>query len=49
MIKLIPYFDVPVNLAGKVTPESKEIRRQLGIAKSEADMIQRRKGITTLF
>ena len=27
LIKLIPYFDVPLNLAGKVTPESKEVRR----------------------
>jgi hypothetical protein len=27
LIKLIPYFDVPINVAGKVTPESKEVRR----------------------
>lgn len=49
LIKLIPYFDVPLNSSGKVMPESKQVRRQLGIAKSEADMLFKRKGINNLF
>jgi len=39
LIKLIPYFEVPLNAKGKEIPASKVVRKLVGIAKSEADMI----------
>ena len=48
LLKLLPYFDVPLNEKTKDSPEAKQLRRLLGIAKTEADMLQRKKGITTL-
>lgn len=48
LIKLLPYFDVPLAQSGKVQKEANELRKLLGIAKSEAEMIQRRKGVNTL-
>ena len=48
LLKLLPYFEVPMNLKQIESIESRDLRKLLGIAKSEADMIQRQKGVTTL-
>lgn len=48
MIKLIPYFDIPMSKSSKVTPEATELRKLLNIAKSEAEMIFRKKRLNTL-
>lgn len=47
-MRLLPFFEVPMNLKSAEGPESRELRKLLGIAKSEADMIQRQKNVTTL-
>ena len=41
LLKLLPYFEVPMNVKSSEGQESKTLRKLLGIAKSEADMIQR--------
>ena len=48
LLKLLPYFEVPLNEKRAETSESKDLRRLLGIAATEADMLQRKKGATTL-
>ena len=48
LLKLLPYFDVAINQKGKEAPDSKQLRLLLGIAKPEADMIAKKKGINTL-
>ena len=48
LLKLLPYFDVALNEKRSETTESKDLRRLLGIAATEADMLQRKKGVTTL-
>jgi hypothetical protein len=48
LIKLIPFFDIPMAKSSKIIPEATELRKLLNIAKSEADMIYRRKRINTL-
>jgi len=48
LMRLLPFFEVPMNLKSAEGPESRELRKLLGIAKSEADMIQRQKNVTTL-
>ena len=48
LLKLLPYFDVALNEKKSETTESKDLRRLLGIAATEADMLQRKKGVTTL-
>lgn len=48
LIKLLPYFDVPLAESKKIRKESNELRKLLGLAKSEAEMIQRRKKTGTL-
>ena len=48
LLKLLPYFEVPLNEKRAETSESKDLRRLLGIAATEADMLQRKKGVTTL-
>jgi hypothetical protein len=48
LIKLIPYFDIPMSKSSKVTSEATELRKLLNIAKSEAEMIFRRKRLNTL-
>ena len=48
MIKLIPYFDVPLSVSKKIKKEGNELRKILAIAKSEGEMILRRKKLNTL-
>lgn len=48
LLKLLPFFDIPLNEKGKESPEAKNLRRLIGLAKTEADMLQKKKGITTL-
>ena len=39
LLKLLPYFEVPMNMKQADGPEARQLRKLLGIAKSEADMI----------
>jgi hypothetical protein len=39
LLKLLPFFDVVLTDPGKSNPEAKDLRRLMGISKSEADMI----------
>ena len=48
LLKLLPYFDVPLNEKAKEMEEAKSLRKLLGLAKTEADMLARHKNITTL-
>ena len=48
LLRLLPYFEVPMNAKQAEDGESRELRKLLGIAKSEADMMYRQKNITTL-
>ena len=48
LLKLLPYFEVKMNLKQADGPDARQLRKYLGIAKSEADMIERQKGVTTL-
>lgn len=41
LLRLLPYFEVAMNTKSSESTESRELRKLLGIAKSEADMIQR--------
>jgi hypothetical protein len=45
LIKLLPYFDIHLDKSEK---ESNEVRKMLGLAKSEAEMIFLRKKVRTL-
>jgi len=40
LLKLLPYFDVSLVEKSKASPDSKELRRLLGITISEAEMIK---------
>ncbi len=42
LMKLIPYFDIPLALSKRIKPEANSLRKLLSLAKSEAEMIQRR-------
>lgn len=48
MIKLIPFFEIPMSKSSKVVPKVKELRKMINLAKSEAEMIMRKKRLTTL-
>ena len=48
LLRLLPYFEVPLNLKNADGPDSKNLRKLLGIGKPEADMLHRQKGVTTL-
>lgn len=41
LLRLLPYFEVQMNMKQSEGAESRDLRKLLGIAKSEADMIQR--------
>jgi hypothetical protein len=48
LIKLIPFFDIPMSKSSKIVAEAKDFRKLLNIAKSEAEMIYRKKRLNTL-
>ncbi len=48
LIKLIPFFDIPMTKSSKVIPKATELRKMVNIAKSEADMLMRKKKLYTL-
>ena len=48
LIKLIPFFDIPMSKSSKIVPEATVLRKLMNIAKSEAEMIMRRKRLNTL-
>ena len=48
LIKLIPYFDIPLSKSSKIVPEATNLRKMINLAKSEAEMILRRKKLNTL-
>ncbi len=48
LIKLIPYFDIPLSKSSKIVPEATFLRKMINLAKSEGEMILRRKKLNTL-
>lgn len=40
LMKLIPYFDIPLASSKKTKPEANTLRKLLSLAKAEAQMIQ---------
>ena len=48
LIKLIPFFDIPLSKSSKIVPEATTLRKMINLAKSEAEMILRKKRFNTL-
>lgn len=48
LIKLIPYFEIPLSKSSKIVPEASKLRKLLNLAKSEADMLIKKKRYYTL-
>jgi hypothetical protein len=48
LIKLIPFFDIPMAKSSKVVPEASQLRKLLNIAKSEAEMLMKKHRLFTL-
>jgi hypothetical protein len=48
LIKLIPFFDIPMSKSSKIIPEASLLRKFMNIAKSEAEMIMRKHRLYTL-
>ena len=48
LVKLMPFFFVTLNLKSKESSDSKQLRKYLGISRTEADMIFKKKGVSTL-
>ena len=48
MIKLIPFFDIPMSKSSKEIKEATLLRKLMNLAKSEAEMILRKKHLFTL-
>jgi len=48
LVKLIPFFDISMSKSSKVLPEATLLRKMMNLAKSEAEMILRKKHLNTL-
>lgn len=48
LLKLLPFFDVDLTVKSSDYPPAKQVRRLLGLAKSEADMLFKKLNINNL-
>lgn len=48
LVKLMPFFFVTLNLKSKESADAKQLRKYIGISRTEADMLFKKRGVATL-